>query len=205
MPRNITVFIVDDDESVRDAIRCLLEAAGFHVDTYASGAEFLERYDHSNGCLLLDLQMPGMDGLELQRRVRAAGIHIPIIMLTAHGSIPTAVHTVRMGAFDYVEKPFDDDALVGRIQDAIASHVRLSYDPVERIQIQERMASLTEREREVLEGLVSGKWVKIIASELGTSPNTVKNQRTRILGKMEADSVPDLVRMVMLAQMIVEP
>lgn len=196
------VFIVDDDASVRDAVRCMLEATGFRVETYVSGTDFLDRYDRSQqGCLLLDVQMPEMDGIELQRRLREEGVRLPIIMLTAHGNIPLAVNTVRMGAFDFIEKPFDDEDLISRIQEAIAQHVQLHIDPVEQALIRERLAILSDREREVLEKLVAGKWVKIIASELGTSPNTVKNQRTRILEKMEADSVPDLVRMVMISQM----
>ena len=196
-----TVLIVDDDESVRDAIRCMLEASGFRVATYSSGNDFLQRYDRSQqGCLLLDVQMPAMSGIELQRRLGEVGIRLPIIMLTGHGSIPMAVNAVRMGAFDFLEKPFDDKTLISRIQAAIAQHVQLDVDPAERALIRERLATLSDREREVLEKLVAGKWVKIIASELGTSPNTVKNQRTRILQKMEADSVPDLVRMVMNSQ-----
>lgn len=202
MPAAPTVFIVDDDESVRDAIRCLLEAAGFLVETYRSGTEFLDRFDRSQqGCLLLDVQMPEMGGIELQRRLGEEGIRLPVIMLTAHGNIPLAVNAVRLGAFDFLEKPFDDEVLIGRIQDAISRHVQLDFDPAEKARIQERLTTLSEREREVLERLVAGKWVKIIASELGTSPNTVKNQRTRILEKMDADSVPDLVRMVMISQM----
>lgn len=202
MRDKLNVFIVDDDESVRDAVRCMLEAAGFNVKTFASAIDFLDRYDRSRqGCLLLDVQMPNMDGPELQSRLAAEGIRLPIIMVTAHGNIPLAVNAVRMGAFDFIEKPFDDHALIGRIQDAIARHVQLDYDPAEKARILERLTTLSEREREVLEMLVAGKWVKIIAAEFGTSPNTVKNQRTRILQKMAADSVPDLVRMVMISQM----
>ncbi len=202
MPNESMVFIVDDDASGRDAVRCVLEATGFRVETYKSGTDFLDRYDRSQqGCLLLDVQMPEMDGLELQRLLSEEGIRLPIIVLTAHGNIPLAVNTVRMGAFDFIEKPFDDEALIARIQEAIAQHVQIDIDPAERALIRERLATLTDREREVLEKLVAGKWVKMIASELGTSPNTVKNQRTRILAKMEADSVPDLVRMVMISQM----
>lgn len=202
MATQSTIFIVDDDESVRDAVRCLLEAAGFRVDTFCSAADFLDRYDRSQqGCLLLDVQMPEMDGIELQRRLSEEGIRLPTIVLTAHGNIPMAVNAVRMGAFDFLEKPFDDEMLISRIQDAIAQHVQLDIAPQEREAIRIRLATLTEREREVMEGLVAGKWVKFIASELGTSHNTVKNQRTKILEKMEADSVPDLVRMVMISQM----
>lgn len=195
------VFIVDDDESVRDAVRCMLEAAGFRVETFESGSDFLDRFNRAQqGCLLLDVRMPEIDGPELQRRLIEDGIHLPIIMLTAHGNIPLAVNAVRMGAFDFIEKPFDDAALIGCIQAAIAQHVQLDIDPAERALVRQRLATLTEREHEILEMLVAGKWVKYIAGELGTSPNTVKNQRARILEKMEAESVPDLVRMVMISQ-----
>jgi two-component system response regulator FixJ len=202
MPTESTVFIVDDDESVRDAVRCMLEAASFRVATFASGREFLDRFDRTQpGCLILDVQMPEMDGLEVQRRLREEGVRLPIIMLTAHGNIPLAVNALRSGAIDFIEKPFDDEDLIRRIQDAISRHIQLDCDPAEKARIQERLATLSEREHEVLEMLVAGKWVKIIAAELGTSPNTVKNQRARILEKMAADSVPNLVRMVMISQM----
>ena len=202
MTKDTTVFVVDDDASVRDAVHCLLDANGFKVATFASAKDFLERFDPSQrGCLLLDVRMPEMDGLELQRHLIDRKIFLPIIILTAHGNVPMAVNALRSGAFDFLEKPFDEDSLVERIRDAIAQSLELSWDPVERSAIAERISTLTEREREVMQKLVEGKWVKLIASEFGTSPNTVKNQRTRILEKMEADSVPELVRMVLLSQM----
>jgi two-component system response regulator FixJ len=121
-------------------------------------------------------------------------------MLTAHANVPMAVDSLTSGAVDFVEKPFDEADLLRRIETAIARHVHVDWSEAERAAICERLATLSDRERQVMDGLVAGKWVKLIASELGTSPNTVKNQRTRILEKMEADSVSDLVRMVMIAQ-----
>jgi FixJ family two-component response regulator len=200
--RDATVLVVDDDDSVRDALRCMLEAAGYRVEAFASAEEFLHRYTEAGrGCLLLDVRMPGMNGLELQKHLIARHECLPIIMLTAHADVPMAVDSLTSGAVDFVEKPFDEADLLQRIEAALARHVRVSLSEAERASICERLATLSNRERQVLDGLVAGKWVKRIAAELGTSPNTVKNQRTRILEKMEAESVPDLVRMVMLAQL----
>lgn len=200
--REVTVFVVDDDSSVRDALRCMLEAALYRVETFASAEEFLGGYDGARrGCLLLDVRMPGMSGLELQKHLIARHEYLPIIMLTAHANVPMAVDSLTSGAVDFVEKPFDEADLLRRIEAAIARHVQINWSEAERAAICERLETLSDRERQVLDGLVAGKWVKLIASELGTSPNTVKNQRTRILEKMEAESVPDLVRMVMIAQL----
>ncbi len=196
-----TVFVVDDDASVRDALRCMLEAADFRVETFGSAREFLAAYHSARrGCLLLDVQMPEMDGLELQRHLAEQHMFLPIIMLTAHASVPIAVDALRAGAVDFVEKPFDEEDLIVRIRAAIARSLHIEWDPAEAAQIKQRMETLSSRERQVLEKLVAGKWVKLIASELGTSPNTVKNQRARIMDKMAAESVNDLVRMAMIAQ-----
>ena len=196
-----TVFVVDDDASVRDAVRSLLEAAGFAVETFASAIEFLDAVDLSRkGCLLLDVRMPEMDGMQLHSRLNQVGAYLPTIILTGHGTVSMAVKALRSGAVDFVEKPFDDEDLIRRIRDAIARSINLDISPAERAAILERLSHLTDREREILEKLVEGKWVKLIASELGTSPHTVRNQRARILEKMKAESVPDLVRMAMLAR-----
>jgi two-component system response regulator FixJ len=144
--------------------------------------------------------MPGMDGLELQRRLGEKCIYLPIIILTAHADVPLAVKAFQAGAVDLVEKPYDEDDLIERIESAIARDIQFHGQQAERAAIGARLAKLTDRERQVLDRLVAGKWVKLIAAELGTSPNTVRNQRARILEKMQAASVADLVRMVMLAQ-----
>jgi len=196
-----TVFVVDDDASVRDAISSMLQAEGFDVKSFGSAKEFLDGYDgQTRGCLLLDVRMPEMDGLELQQHLNDQQIYLPIIMLTAYANVPMAVNALRSGAVDFVEKPFDEEDLIRRIRDAIKRDLQLEFDPAERAAILQRLETLSNRERQVMELLVAGKWVKIIATELGTSPNTVKNQRTRILHKMQAESVPDLVRMVMITQ-----
>jgi FixJ family two-component response regulator len=202
MKQRPTVFVVDDDPSVRDSLRCLLESAGFAVETHATAHDFLEHYQPSRrGCLLLDVRMPGMDGLELQRRLAEKSIFLPIIILTAYADVPLAVKALQAGAADLVEKPYDEDDLLRRIESAIARDIKLHWDQAEPAAIGARLAKLTDRERQVMDRLVAGKWVKAIAAEFGTSPNTVRNQRARILEKMQADSVADLVRMVMIAQL----
>jgi FixJ family two-component response regulator len=206
MNSKATVFVVDDDSSVRDALRCMLEAAGHRVETFASAEGFLAACDSSRrGCLLLDVCMPGTDGLTLQDRLVQQRVYLPIIMLTGHASVPMAVRALRAGAVDFVEKPFDEADLLRRIEHALFRSIQVTSSEAERAAVRERLASLSLRERQVLDMLVVGKWVKAIAAELGTSPNTVKNQRTRILEKMGAESVPDLVRMVMMAQLGSEP
>jgi RNA polymerase sigma factor (sigma-70 family) len=206
MHAQATVFVVDDDSSVRDALRCMLEAAGHRVETFASAEAFLAGYDPSRrGCLLLDVCMPGMDGLALQDRLVQQRVYLPIIVLTGHADVPMAVRALRAGAVDFVEKPFDEADLLRRIEEALIRSVQCTSSEAERAAIRERLAGLSQRERQVLDLLVAGKWVKAIAAELGTSPNTVKNQRASILEKMEAESVPDLVRMVLIARLSHEP
>lgn len=194
------VYIVDDDASVRDAIRAMLDAEGFPAEAFTSAREFLDAYrENRTGCLLLDVRMPEMDGLQLQRHLNDTGLFLPIIMMSAYGNIPLVVDALREGAVDFIEKPFDEEDLLTRIRRAISSSLRVEVSQAELATIQRRLSLLTAREKEILEKLVAGKWVKLIASELGTSPNTVRNQRTSILEKMEAESVSDLVRMAMLA------
>jgi two-component system response regulator FixJ len=179
----------------------MLEAEGFRVQPFDSARAFLDGHDGTtDGCLLLDIDMPEMDGLELQEELNRREIFIPIIILTAHGNVPLAVQTLRSGAVDFVEKPFDEEDLIQRIHGAIARNLSVEVNPAERAVIQQRLVTLSDREKEILELVVAGKWIKIIASELGTSPNTVRNQRSKILDKMQADSVPDLVRMVMISR-----
>ena len=200
--QNATVFVVDDEPSVRDSLRCLLESAGFVVETFATATEFLNRGGESHrSCLLLDLRMPGMDGMQLQEQLAEQEIYLPIIILTAHADVPTTVRALRAGAVDLVEKPYDDEDLIARIESAIARSIAVEWTESERATIAAKLATLSVRERQVLEGIVAGKWVKMIAQELGTSHNTVRNQRARLLEKMGAESDADLVRMVMVDRM----
>ena len=198
-----TVYVVDDDRAVRDALRALLESADFRVESYGSAREFLDTCcSLRSGCLLLDVRMPGMTGLELQEYLIAHRIHIPIVILTGHGDVSMAVKAIKAGAVDFVEKPFDDEDLIQRIEAAISREVAVTWSDTKIAAITARLAKLSERESQVLNLIVAGKWVKAIAAELGTSPNTVRNQRTSILRKMEAGSVADLVRMVTSARLV---
>ncbi|UCC48921.1 MAG: response regulator transcription factor [Gemmatimonadota bacterium] len=193
-----TVFVVDDDADVLEAVGFLLHSVGLKAETYASAKEFLEAYDQTKpGCLVLDVRMPGMSGLELQERLHALESTLPIIFLSAHGDVPIAVHAIKAGAVDFLEKPFRDQELIDKVQHAIEANVRLRKELAERNRIAARIDTLTQREREVMELVVQGKTNKAIASELGLSQRTVEIHRARVMRKMQADSVSELVQMVM--------
>lgn len=191
-----TVFVVDDDAAVRDSLRWLLESVGHAVETYASGAEFLDSVEPDRpGCLLLDVRMPGMSGLELQDALQKRGTQLPIIMITAHGDVPMAVRALRAGAFDFIQKPFNDQVLIDRIHDCLAQERQRLSEEANKAEVRERFATLTPREREVLEGIVAGKPNKVLADEMGISIKTVEIHRARVRDKLKADSVPELVAM----------
>ena len=201
MTKQPTVFIVDDDAGVRDSLSLLMRSADLAAETFAGAREFLAAIrDDSPGCLVLDVRMPEFDGLELQRQLAARGSRLPIIMLTGHGDVPMAVQALRAGALDFIPKPFDSKVLLARIQEAIALDARTRQKRVDRSAIEARLAKLTPRETEVLNRIVDGLPSKSIAAALGSSFNTVQNQRASILKKMQAESVADLVRMVMIAR-----
>jgi two-component system response regulator FixJ len=196
--RTSTVFVVDDDEAVRKSLRLLLQSAGLTVEIFASANEFLTRYDPQQaGCVLLDVSMPEMTGLELQEYLNVHGTIIPVIFITGHADVPMAVEAMRHGAYDFLEKPFQNQDLLQRVCSAIAqdraNRVRLE----QRDAIQERLISLTPREREVLNLVTSGKANKVMAAELGVSQRTVEIHRARVMEKMGASSLAHLVRMVM--------
>ena len=196
-----TVFIVDDDAAVRDSLGLLLRSVGLSSAAYASADEFLAAFDPGcPGCLLLDVRMPGTSGLELQARLAALRSPLPIIFLTAHGDIEMAVKAVKAGALDFIQKPFRDQDLLDKIHFALASNVRLREKRTEVESVRSRIASLTPREHELLELVVAGRSNKVIAEELGISQRTVEIHRARVMKKMAADSVTDLVRMLMRAQ-----
>ncbi|NIR29952.1 MAG: response regulator transcription factor [Gammaproteobacteria bacterium] len=193
-----TVFIVDDDDAVRDALQLLMESAGLRAEAYASGQAFLDAYRLDRaGCLVLDIRMPGLSGLELQEHLSAAGISLPVIMLTGHGDVPAAVRALKAGAVDFLEKPYDSDMLLERVQQAItrdAQERRVSSLQAETTQ---RLEQLTPREREVMELIVAGKANKVVAFELQISERTVELHRARIMKKMGVRSLPELMRLVL--------
>jgi two-component system response regulator FixJ len=193
-----TVYIVDDDDAVRNALRLLLKSVGLAAVTVPSAQEFLGTYDpHQPGCLILDVRMPGMSGLELQQQLNLRGAIIPVIFITGHGDIPMAVEAMQQGAFDFLQKPFRDQDLIDRIQRALAKDLTGRAELRERARIKERLESLTAREREVLELVTSGKPNKIMAADLGVSQRTVEIHRARVMEKMGAASLAQLVRMVL--------
>jgi len=192
------VFVVDDDQGVRESVRILMRSIGVDSEAFASAKEFLDAYDPDKpGCLVLDVRMPGMSGLELQERLAALGSILPIIFITAHGDVPMAVEAVKAGAIDFVQKPFRDQELIDKIQDAFGENEITRQKLRDRSIITERIGSLTPREHEVMEMVVAGKANKVIAIDLGLSQRTVEIHRARVMTKMEAESVSQLVQMVM--------
>jgi two-component system response regulator FixJ len=193
-----TIFVVDDEADIRDSLRLLMRSVGLKTETFASAQEFLGAYDSSRpGCLILDVRMPGMSGPELQEKLRKNEINIPIIIITGHGDVPTAVRTMKAGAIDVIEKPFSDQLLLDRVQQALERDATDRKERAERERIATRLARLTPREREVMEGIVDGKLNKVIAADLGLSTRTVEIHRSRIMEKMQVRSVSNLVQMVL--------
>jgi two-component system, LuxR family, response regulator FixJ len=196
-----TVFVVDDDEAVRNSLRFLLKSVGLAAQTLASAREFLESYKPQQpGCLVLDVRMPGMSGLELQQQLNLRGAVIPVIFITGHGDVPMAVEAMQQGAFDFLQKPFRDQDLIDRIQRALERDSRNRTTLAQHTKIRERLDSLTEREREVLTLITRGMPNKVMAAELGVSQRTVEIHRARIMEKSGAASLAQLVRMVLDAE-----
>jgi FixJ family two-component response regulator len=193
-----TIYVVDDDEGVRNSLRFLLRSVGLATRPFASAHEFLESYDQKHpGCLVLDVRMPGMSGLELQQQLNLRGAIIPVIFITGHGDIPMAVEAMQHGAFDFLQKPFRDQDLIDRIQRALERDARSRAALAHHEQIRERFNSLTPREREVLALMTRGKPNKVMAGELGVSQRTVEIHRARVMEKTGAASLAQLVRMEM--------
>jgi two-component system response regulator FixJ len=199
LPNSQIVHVIDDDTEVRQSLAFLLSTAGLAVRVHESAVAFLDTLaELQGGCVVTDVRMPGMDGLELQRRLRAARSGIPVIVMTGHGDIALAVEAMKGGAVDFIEKPFDDDVLIAAIRAALAR--RRSDDEHDALvaEVRGRLKLLTERERQVLDGLVAGKPNKIIAYDLGISARTVEIYRANVMTKMQADSLSALVRMVLV-------
>jgi FixJ family two-component response regulator len=196
IPADATVFVVDDDTSVRTALKRLIQSLGFKVETFDSAQAFLKHGPHDGpACLVLDVRMPGMSGIELQQQLTKAGLGLPIIFITGHGSIPLSVQAMKAGAVDFIEKPFEDQKLIDAINIAIKKNKKFRTEQAELKDIQRRDDSLTPREHEVFMLVVSGMLNKQIAFDLGLSEKTVKVHRARVMDKMKAKSLADLVRM----------
>ena len=194
------VFIVDDDEALRDSLRWLLESVGLRVEAHDSANSFLQSYyPGQSGCLLLDVRMPGMSGLELQEQLESRDVRLPVVIMTGHGDVSMAVRALKAGALDFIEKPFDDELLLASIQRALLLDVEQRKNRATRAEILARLAQLTRREHQVMELVTIGKANKQIASELNVSAKTVEAHRAHVMEKMQANSLAELVRMSMLA------
>jgi two-component system, LuxR family, response regulator FixJ len=200
MMTSVSVYIVDDDEAIRESLQLLLEGRGHHVFTYPSAEDFLATCRPGMaGCAIVDLRMPGMDGLALTEQLKRKGINLPVIMVTGHGDVPLAVKAMRAGAVDFVEKPYSTDTILDAIRRASDLAGRAQLDDVVPEKVAVLLASLTPRERDVLDQLVLGNPNKIIAHELNISPRTVEIHRANLMKKMQADSLSHLVRMALAA------
>ncbi|AGA91064.1 response regulator [Thioflavicoccus mobilis 8321] len=201
MNREPIVFVVDDDEAMRTSLKWLIESVGLRVHTFGSAEEFLAAYYPGRaGCLLVDVRMPGMSGLELQARLAKSELCLPVIIITGHGDVAMAVRAMKAGALDFIEKPFNDEALIGAIRRGLDRDASQRRQQSRRADITARLAQLTPREHEVMELVTDGKSNKEIAAALGVSAKTVEAHRARVMDKMEADSLADLVRMVLLVE-----
>lgn len=194
------VFVVDDDADIRDSMRLLLEVAGFKVRSFISPKHFLADDHPKHGCLIADIRMPEMSGLELQEEVTRRHIDLPVIIITGHGDVPLAVQAMKAGAIDFLEKPFSDDMILASVRRAMEIGSRARGRAAETRAAKDLLSALTPRERGVLDKLVQGRSNKVVAYELGISPRTVEIHRAHIMSKMEASSLSDLVRVVLTAE-----
>lgn len=199
-PPEDIVYVVDDDEAARDSLAFLIRTAGIRTRSFAGGAAFLEALDNlAPGCIVTDLRMPDVDGMNILDEIRRREIPMPVILVTGQGDIPLAVQAMRLGALDFLEKPFDDAVMLRAVGLALKRHQEESKAKGERAEIMRRLASLSSRERQVLDGLVSGKPNKIIAYDLGISIRTIEIYRAHVMTKMGANSLSDLIRMTLIA------
>jgi two-component system, LuxR family, response regulator FixJ len=197
------VHIIDDDEGLRESLAFLLRSAALEVRSFDSAKAFLEVLpDAAPGCVITDVRMPDMSGIELLRRLKELKIGVPVIVITGHGDIALAVEAMKIGAADFFEKPFDDDLLVASVRAALQQQQDQTKRGAERAEIEHRIATLSPREKDVLTGLIEGRANKQIAFDLGISPRTVEIYRANLMNKMQADSLSGLVRMALLADML---
>jgi FixJ family two-component response regulator len=191
-----TVFVIDDDKAIRSAIKNLLESVGLRAEVFSTPREFLKTEPRDKpGCLVLDVRLPGASGLDFQRELAKAKVEIPVIFITGHGDIPMSVQAMKAGAVDFLTKPFRDQDLLDAIQKAIGRDQARRQQETEGVDVRNRFSSLTPREREVMSLVVAGLLNKQVASQLGTSETTAKIHRGQVMRKMQAHSLPDLVRM----------
>jgi len=201
MPNEPVVHVVDDDAAIRDSLAFLLDTANLVCRTYDSAAALLARAGQLEpGCIVTDVRMPEMSGLEMVRRLTELGVRHPVIVMTGHADVPLAIEAVRAGVKDFIEKPFDDDALLASIRMAVAEQTQSAEISGQGAEVCSRLATLSARERQVLEGLVAGHANKVIAYDLEISPRTVEVYRANVMTKMQARSLSELVRMTILAQ-----
>jgi two-component system response regulator FixJ len=195
------VHVIDDDDAARDSLAFLLRTAAMNVRTYASALAFLPAIQaQPQGCIVTDVRMPDMSGIDLLRRLRELNIELPVIVITGHGDIPLAVEAMKSGAVEFLEKPFDDDVILTAIRSALGRSREQGSRAAEKAEIMQRLTSLSQRERQVLDGLVAGLPNKTIAYDLGISPRTVEVYRANLMTKMDANSLSDLVRMALIGQ-----
>ncbi len=205
MQREQTVYVIDDDEAVRQSLEFLLKTAGITVLGFESAKLFLEKLPYiKSGCIITDVRMPEITGIDLLRRVRDSGAGIPVIVITGHGDVSLAVEAMKVGAVDFLEKPFDDEMLLSLVRSALRKGADTARHKAELSDINDRLAALSNRERQVLEGLVAGKANKVIAFDLGISARTVEIYRANVMTKMSANSLSDLVRMAMTAGILTD-
>lgn len=195
------VHVIDDDDAVRSSLRFLLESIGIAVQTHATAEAFLRILgEQPVGCVLTDVRLPGLGGIELQRRLLSAGRRIPVIVMTGHGDVHTAVQAMKDGALDFLEKPFDDEQLLATVRGALKTAHAMQVADAAAAAAASRLATLTPREREVLEGMVAGQASKQIALDLRASPRTIEVHRIRVMEKLQVRSLPELVRLVQTAK-----
>ncbi|MCE0557204.1 MULTISPECIES: response regulator [unclassified Motilimonas] len=193
------IYIIDDDESIREMLEMMVASVGHEYKSFATGAEFLEQFEERHGCILLDIRMPGMSGMVVQEKLNELNAMLPIIFITGHGDIAMAVEAMQNGAFDFMEKPFREFELLEKITKAIAQDKEQRIDLTKRHEIQERIESLTKREREIMQLVAQGHANKVIAIDLNIAQGTVEIHRSRIMSKMKARSLAQLMRMLMAA------
>jgi two-component system response regulator FixJ len=206
MPNDAVVHVVDDDLAVRQSLSFLIATDGLPVRLHESASAFLEQVETATrGCIVTDVRMPGIDGIAFLRHLKTRGFRLPVIVMTGHADVPLAVEAMKEGAVDFIEKPFDDEVFLKILRSALERNTRHALHDAESAEVQARLRSLSERERQVLAGLVAGNANKVIAHELGISPRTVEIYRSNLMTKMQARSLPELVRLALAAGALAEP